>query len=373
MRNELSKNISREELYELIWSKPASKLAKELGISDVGLGKMCRRMEVPKPALGYWRKVEVGGRVPKRPALKQLSPKGQTTVTINPRPEASEVMKMVRQASAVPFPDTLVDPHRLTTRTFASFNKAKADDRGLLISRNKIHLDIHVTQELLQRSCLIMDTLIKALESDGHKVRTSRDQPVKTVVEVDGESIEISLGEKVRRQDHKPSAQEKLKYKEHYWVIPQYDYLPTGKLSLNIHEWKAPRKSWSDGKRQRLESCLGQFIQALKETAICIKVAREQRRLDEIRWKEEEKRRQERERLAHIEKKKAEKLIADANSWHQSERIRSYIDQMETIQDKSDELSEWIVWAKRYSEAIDPLCHSESLPFTVDESQPYYW
>ena len=30
-----SKTINREELYELVWSKPAFKLAKEFGISDV--------------------------------------------------------------------------------------------------------------------------------------------------------------------------------------------------------------------------------------------------------------------------------------------------------------------------------------------------
>jgi len=83
MRNN-GRTLSREELYELIWSMPATKLAKEIGISDVGLGKICRRMEVPKPALGYWRKVEVGGRIPRKPKLKELSLKGQRQATIYP-------------------------------------------------------------------------------------------------------------------------------------------------------------------------------------------------------------------------------------------------------------------------------------------------
>jgi len=39
MRNN-GRTLSREELYELIWSMPTTKLAKELGISDVGLGKI---------------------------------------------------------------------------------------------------------------------------------------------------------------------------------------------------------------------------------------------------------------------------------------------------------------------------------------------
>jgi hypothetical protein len=50
----MTKNISREALYELIWSKPITHVAKDLGISDVMLGKMCKEQLVPKPPRGYW-------------------------------------------------------------------------------------------------------------------------------------------------------------------------------------------------------------------------------------------------------------------------------------------------------------------------------
>ena len=50
----MTKNISREALYELIWSKPMTSVAKDLGISDVMLGKMCKEQLVPKPPRGYW-------------------------------------------------------------------------------------------------------------------------------------------------------------------------------------------------------------------------------------------------------------------------------------------------------------------------------
>jgi len=36
MQNAESKNISRDELYELIWSKPAAKLAKGLAFLMLG-------------------------------------------------------------------------------------------------------------------------------------------------------------------------------------------------------------------------------------------------------------------------------------------------------------------------------------------------
>ena len=43
---------NRQQLYEAVWQKPAVQLAKEYGISDVALAKICKRLKVPKPGLG---------------------------------------------------------------------------------------------------------------------------------------------------------------------------------------------------------------------------------------------------------------------------------------------------------------------------------
>ena len=43
--------LSREELYERVWSTPMRRLAGEFGLSDVSLAKICRRHEIP----GYRR------------------------------------------------------------------------------------------------------------------------------------------------------------------------------------------------------------------------------------------------------------------------------------------------------------------------------
>ena len=46
--------ITREELYELVWSMPMTRASKQLGVSDVMLGRVCREREVPCPPRGYW-------------------------------------------------------------------------------------------------------------------------------------------------------------------------------------------------------------------------------------------------------------------------------------------------------------------------------
>ncbi len=52
--------IKRSALHELVWAKPMTQIGKELGISDVGLAKACRRHCIPVPPRGHWAKLAAG-------------------------------------------------------------------------------------------------------------------------------------------------------------------------------------------------------------------------------------------------------------------------------------------------------------------------
>jgi hypothetical protein len=67
----------------LVWSKPTAYLAREYGLSDVALGKICRALNIPKPPRGYWAKVRRGQRM-ERPALPPDCEASRTEVTIRP-------------------------------------------------------------------------------------------------------------------------------------------------------------------------------------------------------------------------------------------------------------------------------------------------
>ena len=45
----MSAKLTRKALYELVWSKPRTTLAREMGVSDVWIGKQCRALDVPAP------------------------------------------------------------------------------------------------------------------------------------------------------------------------------------------------------------------------------------------------------------------------------------------------------------------------------------
>jgi len=66
----MPRSFSREELYNLVWSKPMTHLAKEFALSDVALHKICRKHGIPTPPLGWWARKAAGKAVAQTPLPK---------------------------------------------------------------------------------------------------------------------------------------------------------------------------------------------------------------------------------------------------------------------------------------------------------------
>lgn len=95
--------LSREDLYELVWSKPMMELAKDFGISDVALAKRCRRLGIPVPGRGYWARVDAG-QIPYRPKLPKREAKWQVgrasrPVPLPTGPCAAQTMEAVQDSA----------------------------------------------------------------------------------------------------------------------------------------------------------------------------------------------------------------------------------------------------------------------------------
>ena len=50
--SKLQETLKREDLYQEVWSTPMAQLAKKYNMSDTGLAKICKRMEIPRPGRG---------------------------------------------------------------------------------------------------------------------------------------------------------------------------------------------------------------------------------------------------------------------------------------------------------------------------------
>jgi hypothetical protein len=84
--------LTRQSLYELVWSKPISNLAGDFGISDVALAKRCRQVDVPIPYRGYWARKVAGQEPPKLPLPKYRSKAPKQAVRSGPEPEVRFTM-----------------------------------------------------------------------------------------------------------------------------------------------------------------------------------------------------------------------------------------------------------------------------------------
>ena len=107
--------ITREELYERIWKLPATRLARELGISDVAVTKLCRKLNVPKPGPGHWRLIQLGWEI-ERPALPALE-EGPAAATTDPEPQrAAKAAETPTAPPAPAAPEAVLGPEEAAER-----------------------------------------------------------------------------------------------------------------------------------------------------------------------------------------------------------------------------------------------------------------
>lgn len=77
-KNQVTLRLTREQIYELVWSEAMSRICKAVGISDVAIAKHCRKADIPIPERGYWNKLHAGQEVTRTP----LPPRDLATINV---------------------------------------------------------------------------------------------------------------------------------------------------------------------------------------------------------------------------------------------------------------------------------------------------
>ena len=70
---QLASRYNREEIYREIWLEPIQRVAKRYHLSDVGLAKVCKKLNIPRPGRGYWAMKAAGKPVPRQSPLPKLT------------------------------------------------------------------------------------------------------------------------------------------------------------------------------------------------------------------------------------------------------------------------------------------------------------
>ena len=358
--------LTREELYELVWVEPIMKLARRYGLSDRGLAKICDRMGIPVPGRGYWAKVQSGQSLP-QPKLPKIKAGQQSRVVLSRHGKNHEEGQEYAAVSAlvasealpenqITVPEELTDPHPLVQKTAKSLRGAGANDYGLVKPRARHCLDVRIGKQSIERASRILDALVTALEERDIALVFDEEEDQTARMLVDGETIVISLEEKVRRERYQPTPAEQKRLEDDFWYrLPKDKFFPSGDLSLKLHigYWgHGLRGTWSDHKKQRVESCLNKFIAAAHKAAAAKKADRIERERQKREWAEQERRREILRAQIEREQERLDVLNEQARAWQEAQQLRAYIQAVRNADfyaqrsiTGGQDIDEWCAWA----------------------------
>ena len=350
--------FTRTQLYDFVWSKTTTALAKEYGVTDNSLRTTCKKFNIPLPYAGYWAFIKHG-----KPARKVKLPsifEGKDEIIINPPIEKPEVIQketsvrtsLIKEIESkhkhmLEVPSSLTNPDELIIKAkdALTVKKEYSTDNGL-IETHAGYIKIKVAPDSVDRALRLMDAIIKLLKARGHEIKIDQRETLALVFGVD---LKCCLQEKFRFED--------LNDGKYHWNNRKY--FTTGVLTFRM--WKSFRweqKVWSDGKIL-MEFQLAKIIAGIELFA---QHEKEKRLKLEEGWRlQREKQRIEKERYDREELDGAnfKKLLAQSQLWKQAMILKDYIDAIESNALKNggltDELQEWLRWAKEKAERFNPI------------------
>ena len=417
--------ITRKELYKMIWKEPVTKVAEKMGVPAPILRKYCHLLNIPTPSSGYWSKLQFGKpvEIPPLPAFKDKeiptldsfqkpkkkkerekvkeesakekeisSNEGITVIPSDPNEPKQEVVNIVEEPqdprkkiqyelkkmdqALFVVPDILYakNPLIIDTKEFFRGNlNGKYLKKNPYKSKILSPLNIHVEPENLDRALRIYSTIIRVLELRGHQI-VSKDV-YNTFAIVNEEQIPIQLYEKTKQIPNTETTYSKF-------II-----VPSGRLKFVI-----PRKRLfhdtpiciEDTPTIKLEEKIIDIVAKIEIEAISIKEDRE--KLEGVRRQREEERKRkelEEQKKREIEEKrekerkllKAAFISAECYSWANIlrayvEKYESFLNEKETI---NDEDKEKLHWLKRKIKWLDPFIEYDDELLTEKDKQTLFY
>ncbi|WP_418638361.1 hypothetical protein [Winogradskyella sp.] len=354
-----SNELSREELYNLVWSKPVSTILKEYPIKITAFKRLCKENEIPLPKNGYWVKLKHHKKVEIIPL--PITDKGNVTISLLGKGvELSENNLLIEEikgdksltssvSKKLYKPDEIV----IRTRDYYSKRRKTRYPRNTQIPKEGI-FSLNVSQAVEKRVFRFIDALIKLVRKRGHDLKIITDHKYYnyngTKLIVFDEYFDIRLREVNKRV---------IEENERGWK--ESKYFPTGKLCLKIDEY--PRYEWTDTKTKTLEDKLPNILAYFELRA---KREKEERIEREIRHKEYERKKRIEEELNAKRKKELEafrSVLNHSSRWQKAMDLRNYIQTIESNAIKNgtltQELKNWLQWIKDKADWYDPLIEKD--------------
>ncbi|MDF2462785.1 MAG: hypothetical protein K0Q43_1020 [Ramlibacter sp.] len=365
--------MKRSVLYEKVWATPMTRLSTELGISDVGLAKACRRHGIPAPPRGYWAKLQAGHQVEKVPLPNPQNDAEVQFSVVSPEMRArlesrehkqAEWLKDHRQTaeSKAPlhFAQSLDDAHPLVKMTMRychgipglerKWSKRSLQAWNVSNDEERPPYAQHGRYSLLSKGCLnvtaslnAMDwvlrfhaTIFTGLVEAGVKIsrrealvrsRGHEEKPAAIEAAYKGESFELEFSEGYKRTTL--SDEEVLRRRKANEYVPTYETVPSGNFVFRISgtEYQA-RKQWQ-GTGEKLEAKVDEIVRALLEFAALQPHYREERETAAAAAQREAERREAERRTSEARAEQLKHAFAMAEEQERIARLRGFLGQLD--------------------------------------------
>ena len=348
--------LTRKELYDLVWAEPLSRLAKRYKISDNGLRKICKRMNIPIPAMGHWQKIQYNKKVtiiklPEKYDGKDeiiLNEKGSDDAeTDSPLAQQRRLVSLIESAKDIELqvPSRLSSrPDNLLTSTVNYYEAYRKRHRGNYPSYpERINvLDIEVSEENIPRALRLLNTIIKALRLRKHDVAAER---FSTYAIIGDEKVKFRLREKKRMSE----ATDQFGFRQ-YELTGEFVFV----IDIGPYRRKEVKDSYEpvEKKVSTIIAMLELEGKRMKEERIASEIRRKQ-------WEEQERIERELRERQEKEAKAFKKLFLKAVRLHQANIIRNYIQTVEANAIRygniTEEFTKWLAWAEQKVSWYDPL------------------
>lgn len=370
--------LTREALYDLVWSVPVRSVAADFGVSDVWIKKCCVRADVPVPERGYWTKLKAGKpvvraelplRAPGMPDAVQVG--GSSTRAWRydeadelaeddpPPPSFNEPLDAVRQRTAKRLDkvarcrdlSAAVPPIRKLLQSDDKL-RAKQLETSWMASWHKPRFGSAFEKRRLR----ILNAIALGLNRSGGRLEI-RDKAARELFALIGEqSLAFSL-------DH-PQA------RPNRHGEPETRNGQAGPLRLELKPRRpaeATSGAWADRHDAKLEDQLTEIVLAMiiageaEYRFRCFSwheyllKRRRENEIESARRKAEAEER-ERQRLIREAQARRERLFAQGAAWRTAQDIRSMVAALAEVEERP-EFDEWRRWALSEADLLDPVCN----------------
>jgi hypothetical protein len=375
--------ITRETLYNEVWSEPMTTVAERYDVSSNYLARICEQLSIPRPGRGYWQQLAAGKLVEREP-LPEPDPGDETTWKrgsdggYDVRPVSSPIFTGIGERKTRRAQRPKTHPLLVSVREDFLDSKPRTYDRhGYLVPKRGGLPDIFVSKDGLARALELANRLYLDLEDRGHWVREAavhghrrpmlehedkpaakkpRSEPTAsriwssskpTLVYIGGVAIGLVIFEIAEEYDVRLEGDEYVKVsmnkatdrlkQAQSWRFHQR-FLPSGRLGLQAYSpyGRAPwERYWRESKPGELKGLLDQIAEELERRAPEIaRTAQEaDRKAEEENQRylvaEEERKRKELEELrAKAAAESRQHLLGIIESWVTARQVEQFFEHL---------------------------------------------